>query len=128
MKSFYQIQMSALRKDFIPSDQEMSKIVEYMLLRDISNIPYGALVAYWADLAGNKIPIKAKYWFIRSMLYDYKYIKGVANPVKHDPTINAICDYYECSPKVAKEYLEILSDKDIEYILDCYKEGLSSLS
>lgn len=122
-KSMYKILMSAVTKEFIPTDEEINSIHSMMLAKNLVGDPLGALVARYIDSNFKTLPINVQYWFVRSVFHDKNKIRTVAIPSKANASIKIIRDYYKVSFDVAHQYLALLSEDDIKDLHKLYEEG-----
>lgn len=115
-RNMYDIQNSILKKDFIPTDDELKMLNSFLVCRWLSNHPFSIEVANYIN-SHYTLPIKAQYWLARSFVNGVKFI-GQAKKEKEDTEkIEAISKEYICNNNLAKRYIEILPDEEIERIL-----------
>lgn len=63
------------------------------------------------------IPPQQQYDFlIHSVRPRERYSKWNKKDKEKEQTINNICSFYNCSPKIAKQYMASMDEEDIEYI------------
>lgn len=123
-KSVYQIMVSSIRKDFIPTDEQINKINSFMFCRTIANNPIGAIAGDYINRNYNNFPIKSQYYFVRSALYNVNYISFKGNNInKIDNIIELISKHYNCSIQVAYEYKDILSPEQLEKLQNLYNNN-----
>lgn len=122
-KTMYKILMSAVTKDFVPTDEEMKSINSMMLAKNLIGDPLGAITAKYIDDNYKTLPINVQYWLVRSVFHDKNRIKTVAIPSKVNPSIQIIRAHYKVSHDVAHQYLALLSEEDIQALHELYKEG-----
>lgn len=121
----YEIFMSAIKKDFIPTEEEMEQIVSRIAIKNIIADPLGAVVAKYIDDNHKTLPTKAQYWLVRSVFHHKNKIKTISVPSKKDDAIDLVRNHYNVSYDVAREYLTLLNDNDLQEIRNFYKEGRS---
>lgn len=121
----YEIFMSAIKKDFIPTEEEIEQIVSRIAIKNIIADPLGAVVAKYIDDNHKTLPTKAQYWLVRSVFHHKNKIKTISVPSKKDENIDLVMQHYNVSYDVAREYLALLDDKDLQEIRNFYKEGRS---
>lgn len=118
----YRIHQWAINKENIPTNQEYKKISEYHLLRDISSQCHTAHIANYVNKV--KLPIKAAFWYCRSMLYNITKITTISSrkDKEKEEKIKFLQQHFECGRKVAEQYLdEFISDDEFKRIKKLYE-------
>lgn len=123
-KSNYAIQMSSVKKDFIPTPREMKTINSYMFMRAIINHPKGAILARVIDESKVNIPQKVQYWWVRSVFHNINSIRTCAIPSTKNAILEFLSTHYNCSWSVANDYYKILGDEGVSELKKLYKQGL----
>lgn len=122
-KSFFQLITSVVDKKFMPTDEQIEGMNSYILLQYLSNDPMGAIVANTMNVY-SEIPLVAQYRFLRNALpKNIKFIKFAKKEKISDSNITLVREYYKLNDKLALEYLELISEEDLERIKDYYSGG-----
>lgn len=116
----FAIMASAIKKDFIPSPEEIKSINSFMMCRWISNHPLGVEVSNIINNATD-IPIETQYWLVRSMMNNVRYIKYPKKTSDEDKDITIIAEHYKCNFLQAKQYYKILPEEERNKLLNKYK-------
>lgn len=121
----YDIIASTYKKNFTPTDREISKINSFNLLRTFSTIQ--RMIPYLHIINVNSsIPLNAQYWMCRALANDFSMFKL---PKKEDFVLDEyeeiVRKHYGVSYEVAKQYCKILPKSEKEKILSLYKGGKS---
>lgn len=114
---------SALDPKKNPSQEEIQKIPSYIFCRWLSGNPHTILAAnqinYYDD-----IPIENQYKMIKSVFAGkIKYIPYPKN-VSQDKMkkVEYLADYFKISEEKASEYLELISEDELNSIVNMYSE------
>jgi hypothetical protein len=121
-KSMYEVQNSILKKDFIPTDEELKSLNSFLICRWLSSHPYTIEISNFIN-SNYDLPIKAQYWFARSFVSKVKYII-LPKKEKEDLTyIEIIAKEYECNLDLARRYMNILPKSEIDRIYEKWTRG-----
>lgn len=118
--STFAIMSSTIKKDFIPTDDEIASINSFMMCRWLSNHPMGVEVANFIN-NNTDLPINVQYWFVRSAMNGIKYIAYPKGIDKKDEVLEIISKHYDCNFEIAKEYLRLLPPSEKDRIIAIYK-------
>jgi hypothetical protein len=118
-RTSFAIMSSAVKKDFIPSPEELKNINSFMMCRWISNHPAGVQVANMLNNATD-IPIDAQYWFVRSTMHNIRYIAYQKKSSDIDKDLEVLSNHYQCNIALAKQYYKILPKEELNKILTKY--------
>jgi predicted SnoaL-like aldol condensation-catalyzing enzyme len=114
--------VSVLDKKKNPSDAEIQKIPSYIFCRWLSGSPYTVLAANQINCY-DKIPIENQYSMIKSVfagkLEFIPYPKNVSEEVIKK--IGYLSDFFKISEEKAKEYLEFISNEELDTIVEMYE-------
>lgn len=104
-------------------DDQISKghvpwIVNKVLAQNIDLVLTANIINQYANL-----PVKTQYQYLHNVVRKTKrpYQKWLKESPHDD--LRLICNHYQCSPTVAKQYLEHLSSSDLTNIRSKYREG-----
>lgn len=121
-RKMYDIQNSILKKDFIPTDQEIKTLNSFLMCRWLSSHPYGVEVANYINSHHN-LPMETQYWFARSLIHGIKYIGFPKKEKGNVELIEIICKEYKCNINVAKQYIGILPEEETNKLIKKYNSG-----
>lgn len=114
-RTTWDIVNSIFKKDFIPTDEELKSMSSFMLCRTLSNHPLGVEVANFIN-CNHTLDIKLQYWLARSALQSVKFIGYPKKDKEENKNIEYIMLEYNCSDIVAKRYLSLLPQEELERI------------
>lgn len=121
-RNMYEIQNSILKKDFIPTDEELKTLNSFLMCRWLSAHPFSIEVANYIN-SHYDLPIKAQYWLARSFVNGIKYI-GRPKVEKEDMSyIDVISKEYDCNIDLAKRYCNMLPQEEIDRLLSKWNSG-----
>lgn len=106
-----------------PSIDEIQKIPSYIFCRWLSGNPHTIIAANMINLYPN-IPIECQYEMIKTAFAGkVKYIPYPKNePKDKQKKIEFIADWFKISLEKAKEYLDYISQEELETIVNMYTE------
>jgi len=104
---------SCITKKGKPSKKDIEKIPEYLFHNLLSNNPQTINLAFL--LTVKNIPIYYQYKLVDKML-PKTYIKYPKKNKDENAFIEFISDYYKCSYQIAKQYKELMSKEEIEFL------------
>jgi hypothetical protein len=114
---------SSVDKSFDPTKEEIKSLNSFFLVRYISNDPNSIYIANILNCNVKNIPIEAQYNFVRNSTLSK--VAFINYPKKEklvtDKELKLIMQYYKCSSKVAKDYIEVLGPEKTQEILEKYK-------
>lgn len=104
------------------TDDEIKKIPPFLFCRWLSGNPYTIGAANQINVLYN-IPIENQYEMIKSVFAgNIKYIPYPKNESINNPIeVQYISDYFKISEEKAKEYLEFISDEELQTIVKMYE-------
>lgn len=119
----YSIIKSAVDKSFMPTKEELSKINSFFLVRYISNDPNTIYIANTLNCNVSFIPIEAQYKFVReSTLNKVAFINYPKKDKKYSKqNIKLIKTHYKCNDRIAKEYIDLMPEEEINKLLQQYE-------
>ena len=121
-RNMYEIQNSILKKDFVPTDEELKTLNSFLMCRWLSAHPFSIEVANYIN-SHYDLPIKAQYWLARSFVNGIKYI-GRPKAEKEDMCyIDVISKEYDCNLDLARRYCSMLSQEEIDRLLSKWNSG-----
>jgi exonuclease III len=122
VKSFFDIVSIILEKKPYPSDEDIQKHCNpYMVGTMLSCDPQLVEIAYEMS----KLKISNKMYF--DCLYNgipkcKKYIKWNANKAKKEQNIKYLIDYFKVSPEIAKQYVGIIAENEMQFIISFFEK------
>lgn len=116
----FAIMASSIKKDFIPTRDELKTINSFMFCRWLSNSPVGIEIANYLNNAID-IPIEVQYHFVRSTMHNVRYIAYPKKTDENNKDIEVLATHYKCNYLQAKQYYKILPSEELEKILTKYK-------
>jgi hypothetical protein len=112
---------SALKGD-CPSDKEISEIPSYIFCQWLSGNPSTITIANFFNYF-NKIPVKNQYDVVRAIFHNK--IRYIPYPkTEKEETIKNleyIQRYFNVNTEIAKQYLEVISEKEMAKIARAYQ-------
>lgn len=104
------------------SEDEIKKIPPFLFCRWLSGNPYTIGAANQINLLYN-IPIENQYEMIKSAFAGkIKFIPYPKNESFENPIeVQYLSDYFKISDEKAKEYLEFISDEELQSIVKMYE-------
>jgi len=114
---------SVLDKKKNPSDEDIRKISPYVFCRWLSGSAHTILAANQINLYYN-IPIENQYYMIKTAFAGkIKYIPYPSDiSEKEQKQVQILADYFKISTEKAKEYIELISKKELNDIINMYTE------
>jgi hypothetical protein len=105
-----------------PPDEDIKKISSYIFCRWLSGSPYTILAASQINCY-DKIPIENQYHMIKNVFAGkIKFIPYPKNASEEViKKIGYLSDYFKISEEKAKEYLEFISTKELNTIVEMYE-------
>lgn len=116
----FAIMASAVKKDFVPTNEELKSINSFMMCRWVSNHPVGIEVANFLNNATD-IPINVQYWFVRSTMHNIRYIAVPKKNSDIDKDVDILANHYQCNYILARQYYMMLPKDERDIILGKYK-------
>lgn len=114
--------MNTLFKDETPSDEDLKTIPPFIFCRYLGSNPYCLTIANFLNQYYN-IPIELQYKAVKPLVKGkLKYIRYISTAKTNDKTIENIMKYYKISYSKAKEYLDFISEQELEKINNIYRE------
>lgn len=122
-RTMFQIMSTVVNKSFWPTEDEIKKINSFMLVRYISNDPFGCQIGSAIDHF-HTMPVSAQYRFVRHSLSNkISYIKfPKKEKVDNKEEIDILMKHYRINERTAVEYSDILSAEAKQAIIDKYLE------
>lgn len=122
IKSFFDIANILLKKLPYPSDEDIQKHCnQWMLCSYFSCDEQLAPLA--AELARYKMSNKEYFDVIYyGIPKTSKFIRYAAQKMKADITIKNLTRHYECSVEIAKQYMALISEQELEKINEMYEQ------
>ena len=118
----YDIMVSAHKKDFIPTDDEINTINSFMMCRWMSNNINTVEFANFIN-CNTDMPLKGQYWLARAVMNSVGYITRLQKEDQMSELEQAISFNYDVDFDVAKEYAKMLPDNKKEEILATFRGG-----
>lgn len=118
----YDIMVSAHKKDFIPTDDEINTLNSFMMCRWMSNNVNTAEFANFIN-CNTDMPLKAQYWLARAVMNSVGYITRLQKEDQMSELEQAISFTYEVDYDVAKEYAKLLPEHKKAEILASFRGG-----
>lgn len=116
MKTLFQV-MTSVTKGYEPTDEEIRMIPAFIWCRYLSGDP--RLLPYAIMFNNSDIPMRLQYKTIACLCQKFK-IKYIPYPknvqVSEDKIINMIQEHFKINSEKAKEYLELMSPEELNYI------------
>ena len=114
--------LNTLFKDETPSDEDLKTIPPFIFCRYLGSNPYCLTIANFLNQYYN-IPIELQYKAVKPLVKGkLKYIRYISTAKTNDKTIENIMKYYKISYSKAKEYLDFISEQELEKINNIYRE------
>lgn len=112
---------SALDPKKRPSDEEVSKIPSYIFCRWLSGNPSTILAANTINQLFD-IPVENQYWMIKAAFSGKIRFIPYPSQAKMDTekSIENVSDYFKVSPEKAREYVDLISPDEMEFIQSLY--------
>jgi hypothetical protein len=112
---------SVLNKTKNPTEEEIAKISSYIFCRWLSGSPMSIFAANQINFYDN-IPIENQYYLIKNVFAGkINYIPYPKNiKIEILKKIEYLSDFFKISFEKAQEYLEFISDKELNEIVDIY--------
>ena len=113
-KSGYQI-MTSILTNYSPTDEEIERISPFFFCRYLSNHPRAVHISNVFNRYYKEIPLKIQYKISKQLLKGkIKFIQFPKNEKNKDKVLENIAKYYKISYDLSKEYIELLSEEEIE--------------
>ena len=119
-RNSYQVMTSILKKDFIPTEEEIKSLNSWMITRWLSNHPYGIEIANYINNNHN-MPLHAQYWLARNKVFGIKYIPYPKKESDKNEVYEIFSNHYNCRLEIAKEMVSRLPQSEIDKIVNMYK-------
>lgn len=110
-RNMWEVQTSILKKDFIPTEQDLKLLTSYYLCRWLANHPVGIDVAVLVN-SYSWMPIELVYWYARAYVHGVKYITPPKKADIDSETLEAIMAEFKINPNLAKRYMKILPESE----------------
>lgn len=121
-KTPYEVMASTIKKDFIPTDDEIKTMNSFIMCRWLSNHPVGVELANYIN-TNFTMDITIQYWLVRSYMKGIKYIAYPKKDNDKNENIELICNHYNCNVSIAKSYLKLLTKEHLDEIKKLYAGG-----
>lgn len=117
----YEIMRSSVKKDFVPTEEQIKSINSFIMCRWLSNHPLGLELANYIN-TNYDMSIINQYWLVRWMK-GIQYIAYVKKEEEINSDIELLMKYYNCNANLANRYLKIISKEQLEDIRKMYRTG-----
>lgn len=118
----YETMVSAAKKDFIPTLEEIQQINSFMLCRWMANGLYSVEFGNFIN-CNTDMPINVQYWFARSAMNGVEYNKRLEKENKLTPFQEIISKHYSVSFDIAKTYEKLMTDEQKRELEKKYQIG-----
>jgi len=120
-KNIFEVMNSCITKKMKPTTKEKKSINEFLFHNILSNNESSLELAL--ILTTHNIPIERQYDLV-NIIMPKGYIPYPSKKKQQENEIvEKISDYYNCSMTVAKEYMNLMDEKEINRIVETFNEG-----
>jgi hypothetical protein len=116
--------LSTLDKNKTPPELDIDKIPSYIFCRWLAGSPQTIMAANQINNFHNEIPMINQYNMVKSAFAGkIKYIaypKNIQEDIRKN--VQYLAEYFKISEEKAKDYLEVISDKELNMIINMYTE------
>lgn len=116
----YQVMTNILKKEFKPSDEEMKSVNSFMMVRWLSNHPQSIAVANYIN-NNHTMDIVQQYTLAYNTVHGIKYIANKGKEKHNDEVLDILSEHYNLRYELAKEYLKMLPEEEVQRIVGMYK-------
>lgn len=122
-RTMFQTMSTVVNKNFWPTDDEIKKINSFMLVRYISNDPFGCQIGSAIDHF-HTMPMNAQYRFVRySLSNKISYIKfPKKEKIDNKEEIEILMKHYKINERTAVEYSNLMTPEAMKVIMNKYLE------